>query len=190
MSLSQRVRGVETELAGPVTFTTELLGTHSTPDRDPQGTLAFAAEAAEMYRAVQGAGHVHADAVEKVDYLRQAVLVTPAADRALLGRIDALAVRLADLGVQMDGDDTVARRQEPTTPGISSRVGQVVAGLDGNLSGATTTMRESLAVAKRQFGPVLAGLESATAEIRALEAELEKVKAPYTPGRLPTWGGR
>jgi photosystem II stability/assembly factor-like uncharacterized protein len=189
VSLSQRVRGVETELAGPVTFTTELLGTHSTPDRDPQGTLAFAAEAAEMYRAVQGAGHVHADAVEKVGYLRQAVLVTPAADRALLGRIDALAVKLADLGVQMDGDDTVARRQEPTTPGISSRVGQVVSGLDGNLSGATTTMRESLAVAKRQFGPVLAGLEAATAEIRALEAELEKVKAPYTPGRLPTWGG-
>jgi hypothetical protein len=69
-------------------------------------------------------------------------------------------------------------------------VGQVVYGLDGNLSGATTTMRESLAIAARQFGPVLAGLEAASAEIRELEGELEKAKAPHTPGRMPAWGGR
>jgi len=190
VSLSRRVRGVETALAGPVSFAVETLGVHSTPDPDPQGTLAFAREAAELYRAVQGAGRTHADAVEKVGYLREAVRLTPALDRKLLDRIDALALRLADLGVALDGDETVARRQEPTTPGLSSRVDQVVYGLDGNQSGPTTTMREGLAIAKRQFGPWLAGLEAATSEIRALEGELEKAKAPYTPGRLPAWDGR
>lgn len=190
VSLSRRVRGVETALAGPVSFEVELLGVHTTPDLDAQGTQAFAHEAAELYRAVQGAGRVHGDAVEKVGYLREAVKVTPRLDRALLDRLDALAAKLADLGVALRGDATVARRQEPTTPGISERVGQVVSGLDGNLSGATTTMRESLAIAAKQFGPVLAGLEAATAEIRALEGELEKAKAPYTPGRLPAWDGR
>lgn len=190
VSLSRRVRGVETQLAGPSSFTVELLGVHSTPDPDPQGTLAFAREAAELYRAVQGAGREHADAVEKVSYLREAVRLTPAVERGLLDRVDALALKLADLGVALDGDATVARLQEPTTPGLASRVDLVVSGLDGNLSGATTTMREGLAVAKRQFGPWLAGLEAATAEIRAIEGELEKARAPYTPGRLPAWGDR
>ena len=111
---------------------------------------------------------------------------TPALDRALLGRVDALAAKLADLGVAMDGDGTVARRQEPTTPGISSRVGQVVSGLDGNLSGATTTMRENLALADRLFRPVLAELSGGVQdELRALETELDRAGAPHTPGRMP-----
>ncbi len=192
MSLSQRVRGAETELTGPVTFTTELLGVHSTPATDLPGALAFQREAAELYRAVQGAGHVHADAVEKVGYLREAVLHTPRADRALLARLDALATRLADLGVALDGDPTLASRQEPTTPGISARVGTVVSGLDGNLSGPTTTMRENLALAAKLFRPVLADLAGPVqAELKAVEAALEEAGAPYTPGRLPVWkGGR
>ena len=192
VSLSQRVRGVETDLAGPVTFSTELLGVHSTPAADLTGALAFQREAAELYRAVQGAERIHADAVEKVGYLREAVLHTPAADRALLARLDALATRLADLGVALDGDPTLARRQEPTTPGISARVGTVVGGLDGNLSGPTTTMRENLAVAARLFRPVLADLSGPVqAELKAVEAALEEAGAPYTPGRVPVWkGGR
>ena len=192
VSLSQRVRGVETPLAGPVGFTTELLGVHSTPAADLAGALDFQREAAELYRAVQGAGRVQADAVEKVGYLREAARRTPAVDRALLGRIDALAARLADLGVALDGDESVARRQEPVTPGLAERVRTVVGGLDGNLSGPTTTMRESLAIAARQFGPVLAELSGPVqAEIRAVEAALEAAGAPYTPGRVPAWrGGR
>jgi hypothetical protein len=187
VSLSRRVRGVETELAGPVAFTTELLGVHSTPAVDLAGSLAFQKEAADLYRAVQGAGRVHADAVEKLGYLREAVMVTPALSRTLLTRIEALAAKLAEIGVALDGDATLARRQEPATPGISSRVGQVVSGLDGNLSGATTTMRENLALASRLFGPVLTELSGPVlTEIKALEGELEKAGAPYTPGRVPT----
>jgi hypothetical protein len=63
----------------------------------------------------------------------------------------------------------------------------VVSGLDGNLSGATTTMRENLALASRLFGPVLTELSGPVlTEIKALEGELEKAGAPYTPGRVPT----
>ena len=191
VSLSQRVRGVETELAGPVTFTTELLGVHTTPAADLAGSLAFHKEAADLYRVVQAAGREHADAVEKLGYIRQAVMMTPALDRSLLTRVEALSAKLTDLGVALDGDATLNRLQEPATPGISSRVSQVVYGLEGNLSGATTTMRENLALAARLFGPVLAELSGGVMnEIKALEAELEKAGAPYTPGRLPAWGGK
>lgn len=186
VSLSQRVRGVESQLTAPVAFTTALLGVHSTPATDMEATVAFQKEAAELYRAVQGADKVLADAVEKLGYIREAVMQTPALDRTLLGRVDTLAAKLAELGVALDGDDTVSRRQEPTTPGISSRVGQVVSGLDGNLSGATTTMRDNLALADRLFKPVLAELSGGVQEeLRAIEAELDRAGAPHTPGRMP-----
>ncbi len=191
MSLSQRVRGVETELAGPVPFTTKLLGVHSTPAADLGAEVAFQKEAAELSRAVEGAGRVHSDAVEKVSYMRVAVAQTPGLDRSLLARLDKLAAKLADLDVALNGDESVSKRQEPTTPGISARVGQVTGGLDGNLSGATTTMREQLALAAKLFGPVLAELSGpVTTEIKSLEDALEKAGAPYTPGRMPAWGGK
>jgi photosystem II stability/assembly factor-like uncharacterized protein len=191
VSLSQRVRGGETELAGPVAFTTGLLGVHSTPAADLAGSLAFQKEAADLYRAVQGAGRVHGDAVEKLGYIREAVMMTPALDRSILARVEALSAKLTEIGVALDGDATLARLQEPVTPGISGRVSQVVYGLEGNLSGATTTMRENLAIAARQFGPVLAELTGpVTSGIAAIETELERAGAPYTPGRLPAWGGR
>jgi hypothetical protein len=118
-------------------------------------------------------------------------MATPALDRSILARVEALSAKLTEIGVALDGDATLARMQEPVTPGISSRVSQVVAGLDGNLSGATTTMRESLAIAARQFGPVLADLTGPVKSgIAELEAELEAARAPYTPGRLPAWGGK
>lgn len=191
MSISQRVLGIETELAGPVPFSTKLLGVHSTPAADLDAEVAFQKEAAELSRAVEGAGRVHGDAVEKVSYMRAAVMQTPRLDRALLARIDKLATKLADLDVALNGDDTVSRRQEPTAPGINGRVGQVMGGLDGNLAGATTTMREQLALAAKLFGPVLAELGGGVQdEIKALETELEKAGAPYTPGRIPAWSGK
>jgi hypothetical protein len=123
--------------------------------------------------------------------MRAAVMQTPRLDRALLARIDKLATKLADLDVALNGDDTVSRRQEPTAPGINGRVGQVMGGLDGNLAGATTTMREQLALAAKLFGPVLAELGGGVQdEIKALETELEKAGAPYTPGRIPAWSGK
>ena len=52
-------------------------------------------------------------------------------------------------------------------------------------------MREQLALAAKLFGPVLAELSGPVAtEIKSLEDALEKAGAPYTPGRMPAWGGK
>jgi photosystem II stability/assembly factor-like uncharacterized protein len=190
VSLVARVRGEERELAGPVPFRTRLLGVHSTPDPDIAASTAFRLEIAELYRAVQGAGRTYRALEDRLQHVRKAVNETPALDRALLDRVDAMDAQLADLGVALYGDRTVSRRSEPTTPSINARVGRVQYGMQNNLAGPTQTMRDNLALAGKLFKPVLAELTTlATETLPAFERELEAAGAPYTPGRVPVYRG-
>ncbi len=188
VTISNRVRGEETVLAGPVEFATRPLGLNTTANSDHEGVLAFRREADELYRAVQGATHTFRDAKSRLDHIRQAIKDTPALDSALLDEVDALSMRLAELGILLNGDRTVSSRSEPTTPSINRRAGWVVYGMQNNTSGPTQTMRDNLALTGKLFVPVLADLTTlVTVDLKDLEARLEAAGAPYTPGRIPVW---
>ncbi len=188
VTISSRVRGEETVLAGPVEFNTKLLGLNAMANTDHDGVLAFRQEADDLHRAVQGASRTLGDAKSRLSHIRQAIKDTPALDTSLLGEVDALSIRLADLGILLNGDSTIRRRSEPTTPSISSRAGWVVYGMMNNTSGPTQTMRDNLALTGRLFAPVLEDLTGlVTVDLKDLEDKLEAAGAPYTPGRIPVW---
>ena len=50
----------------------------------------------------------------------------------------------------------------------------------------TKTETDQLEILKEEFPPVLAQLEKVVEEIRELDQQLEKLKAPWTPGRVPS----
>ena len=188
VTVSQRVLGTESVLAGPETFTTRLLGNNTQMTDDFAASLAFQQEAAELYRAVQGASRTMRNATDRLAHIRQAINDTPALDRGLLDTVDALDARLADLGVTMWGDRTISRRSEPVTPGLSGRLSRVMWGTRDITSAPTLTQQQSFKVAAGQFGPLLADVTSIVeTDIRQLEDTLEQAGAPYTPGRIPQW---
>jgi len=188
VTISKRVRGQETVLAGPVEFKAKPLGLNPTANPDPEGALAFRRKADELHRAVQGATRTYRDADNRLQHIRRAIKDTPALDTALLDEVDGISLRLADLGVKLNGNSTVSRRSEPTTPSINSRAGWIVYGVGNNTSGPTQTMRDNLALTGRLFTPVLADLTTlVTTDIKRLEDKLEAAGAPYTPGRIPMW---
>jgi len=188
VTIAERVRGEEITLAGPVDFRTELLGSNELQTDDFGASLAFQKEAAELNRVVLGAARTMRNAESKLDHIRQAINDTPALDRNLLDEVDRLQAKLADMQVVMHGDRTVARRNEPVTPGIRSRVSRVMWGTREITTAPTETQRKSLAVAAEQFGPLLEDLRKLVEDdIAALEDVLEKAGAPYTPGRIPVW---
>jgi hypothetical protein len=190
VTISKRVLGEETVLAGPVEFTAKPLGLNTTANTDYEAVQAFHRESGELYRAVQGATRTFRDADERLKHIRQAIKETPDLDTALLDEVDAVAAKLADLGVKLNGDRTVSGRNEPTTQSISRRASWIFYGVQNNTSGPTQTMRDNLALTGRLFAPVLADLtELVTVDIKALEDQLEAAGAPYTPGRIPVWTG-
>ena len=185
-TLAKRVQGRETVLAGPVEFSTRLLADGSLPGGDFGATVAFQREAAELHRAVSGANRVLRDAESRLDHARLAVDRTPGLERSLHDTIDGLVARLADLRTALAGDRTVSSRNEPTTPGISSRISRVLWGSREVTSEPTAEQRRSLAIAGEQFGPVLAELTALVErDLPALEARLDQAGAPWTPGRVP-----
>ncbi len=188
VTLAKRVRGQETQLAGPVEFHTRLLDLSTTPAPDYGDLAAFQARANELYRAVQGAGRTLAEAQKRLDHVRKAVEITPALGLDLLDEVDALDARLQDMKTALYGDRTVSSRMEPTLPGISARVNRVRWGLKDITSAPTGTMRRNLQIAGDQFAPLLQDLTGLVEkDLKGLEDRLEAAKAPYTPGRIPSW---
>ncbi|MCP4571177.1 MAG: glycosyl hydrolase [bacterium] len=188
VTVAQRVRSQETVLAGPVSFTTELLVRGTYPAADFAGTVAFQHQVAELRRAVAAAGEVMDDAESRLEHLRAAVQSTIGLDRAVLDELDALDARMARMRVAMNGDRTVSRRNEPVTPGIGSRVGRVNYGSRSITTDATQTQRNNLALAGELFAPVLADLTALiTTDLPALENRFDAAGAPHTPGRVPVW---
>ncbi len=188
VTISQRVRGRETQLAGPVTFATRLLGNNTTLVDDYNILADFQQETNELYRAVQGANRTLSEAQKRVDHIRKAIEDTPSLDRTLLDEVDAIADRLQDMKTAMQGDHTVSRHSEPTSPGIASRVSRVRWGLRDITSAPTRTMRDNIVIAGELFAPVLQELKVVVErDIQGLEEKLEAAQAPFTPSRIPTW---
>jgi hypothetical protein len=186
VTISKRVRGEETILAGPVDFTAKPLGLNTLTNTDYEGVTAFREESGELFRAVQGATRTYRDAGDRLKHIRQAIKETPSLETGMLDEVDALTEKLADIGVKLNGDRTVSRRSEPTTPSISRRASWIFYGIQSNTQGPTQTMRDNLALTSSLFTPVLADLTTlVTVDIKALEDKLEAAGAPYTPGRIP-----
>ncbi len=190
MTLSQRVRGVENNIAGPVEFQTRLLANNTTVTGDFGELLAFQKEAGELQRSVRGAVNTARDAQSRLNHIRQAINDTPALDRSLLDEVDELETQLKDMLITLQGDGAISGRSEPTTPSISGRAGMIMWTSRDITSPPTATMRKNLDTAAGQFGPLLQELTAlVVTDLKSLEDRLEAAGAPHTPGRIPIWQG-
>jgi hypothetical protein len=181
------VDGELTSLGETQTFTTETLGTGSLPPPDRSALLAFQEKTGRLQRAVLGAVETAGEAQKRLDYLKQALDDTPAADPALADEARAIEGRLKDLEVALSGDQVVAGYQEPTPLSIMARVQGIVSGHWTTTQAPTATHRRAYEIAAEEFADVLARLQASMNDLQALEAKAEAAGAPWTPGRVPRW---
>jgi photosystem II stability/assembly factor-like uncharacterized protein len=186
--MATRVDGVESPLGEARSFEAYPLGSPTLPADDRAERLAFQKKVARLQRAVLGAQRAAGEAAERIRYLESAIRDTPKAPPSLRDELRSLELRLRDLEVELDGDSTVARRNEPTPPSISDRIRRVVGGLWSHTQDPTQTQRDGYEIAAEEFERVLADLrELVEADLAGIEDRLEDLGAPWTPGRLPRW---
>ena len=180
VELHSRVRGVETLLAGPVSF--EVVDLELNPLAGDQDTkLAFELEVQELTRQVEGATRRWRQSFERLEHLRVAAAAVAAGGH--LERIAALEKELRDVGIVLDGDRTIARRNEATPTAVRGRVGRVRSSLSATTMGPTQTQRANIQAAEVEFAAVKPRIDRiAEVEIPALIAELEEMGAPYSGG--------
>jgi len=186
--MAKRVDDATTPLGTPQRFTVKPLGWNTLPTHDWTVLLGFQKQTADLYRSVQGAIRLTGEARTRVEHIQVALRNTPAADSALVDRARALELRLADLRIALEGDETISKRNEPIPSSVQERVGRIVWGGWGSTSDPTQTQRDDYAIAGEQFKPVLESLTRLVeVDLAALESDLEAAHAPWTPGRVPRW---
>ena len=189
VTLSKRVDGVESTLAGPVPFEVVALSARALPATDREALEAFVRETAALQRATLGASRLAAETSKRLALVRRALddAHAPAA-AALRQEAKAVEARLRDLRRTLDGDSVMAARNEGVPPALSDRVNYAVATHYSSTAAPTATSRRQVEIASAELGTLLAGLRAIVeTDLPKLEAGAEAAGAPWTPGRVPVW---
>jgi photosystem II stability/assembly factor-like uncharacterized protein len=187
VKLSKKVDGKFTDLSSPQTFTLFVPGAEKMAVDDRTALAEFQMKAMKLQRAITGASSAGNELATRLRSIKRALAQTPADTNALTTRADGIETQLRAAMIDLIGDSVSRQRQENTPPAILDRIDNVVG--DERLSTAkpTQTDRDDYAIAAADFGAVLGKLKSLTQQTQQLEADMEKVGAPWTPGRLPDW---
>ena len=187
--LSKFEDGVYTELTATLPFKAVALNNATLPATDKKALEDFCKQVAELRRVSAAADEYRTEMVNKIKFIKQAIIETPNLPVTVSKIIAALEKRLTDVNTKLNGDATLARREFESSPSINGRIGNIVGGLWGTTAAPTTTFINSYQTAARQFTPVYNELKAIGIEMKNLESILDNNKAPYTPGRLPDWQG-
>lgn len=182
--------GELTNLVDPVEFVCKKLNNATLPAEDYQENVEFAQKVSKLAIAVVGTRKMISEVSSKVEHIKKAIYSTPGASQALMDKARALGVELEELNFKMNGTPAKASGEEvpPSQVSLNKRLGTITYTHMGSTTGITTTEKQGYEILKEEFPPLLEALKRIVEnDIPALETELNKIGAPWTPGRLPVW---
>jgi hypothetical protein len=152
--------------------------------------VAFGKKVSKLSAAINGTNQMTNDLIGKIETIKQAIYATPDADQKLMDVARKLGDQLEALKFKMEGLQAKASWEEipPAQIPIMERLGNIAYGHYSSTSAITASEKADLAILEEEFPPMLEELKQLVEkDIPALESALNKVNAPWTPGRLPVW---
>lgn len=178
------------ELVEPMEFTCKKLQNTTLPATDYNENVAFAEKVSKLALAMVSTDRLIAETIDKVEQIKQSIYATPGANQELMDKARRIGVELEELDFTMEGVPAKASGEEvpPAQVPLKDRLSVITYTHMGSTSGITEMEKEGYKILKQEFPPVLEALKLIVEnEIPTLEAELNKMNAPWTPGRLPAW---
>jgi hypothetical protein len=111
----------------------------------------------------------------------------PKLEEGQFAELSSIKARLKEINEELTGDDVLPRYEGQARMSLKGRTDLIVESLWSTTAGPTGTYVRAYEEAHAAFGKVLAELRLVHERIRALEDQLERAGAPYTPGRMPVW---
>jgi hypothetical protein len=188
VTLESRIDSKTQQLAGPVRFHVNTLGTEQMNEQDRAALEQFQQKVAHLDRALTGAIHVGNDLNQRMGLIRQSLRDTPGDVSGLVTRADDIENRLREIMRALRGDEVLRRRQENTPAAINDRINQIEDEERFSTVRPTQTHIDTYNVAAQQFGKQLSELRQLVdVDMKKLEDDMEKAGAPWTPGHVPEW---
>jgi len=152
--------------------------------------VAFNEKAGKLAIAMVGSNRLINELISKVEHFKEAIYSTPGASQQLMNKARELGKELEELNFKMNGVPAKASGEEvpPAQVPLYDRLGHVTRATASSTSGLTNTQVQGYKILEEEFPAVLNALQRIVEQdIPAMEAELNKMNAPWTPGRLPIW---
>jgi photosystem II stability/assembly factor-like uncharacterized protein len=178
-------KGEVKKLVEPVTFKTTLLAHATLPIQDHGKLVSFQREVSELSRVMSGSRQLAREQQSKLTTIRQALKQSPGAGE-LLGTVMDLEEEVRDILYILEGPVAAASWEElpPMQMPLNRRLGVMIRTHWSSTSELTKTETDQLAILREEFPPVLERIGQVVAGIKGVEAQLDALDAPWTPGRM------
>jgi photosystem II stability/assembly factor-like uncharacterized protein len=187
VSLSKFQDGKFTELVSPQEFICKSLNISTLPSEDKFALDTFNKKVAELTRAITCADAYRNELVDKLAYLKKALLDGADVPAGTYETIINIESDLKQFNRDLNGDQLRARYEGAAPTSLKQRVELITAALWSTTAAPTSTFIKSYEVAASKFDEISSSLKSIDESVKQIESTLEKSGAPYTPGRFPEW---
>jgi photosystem II stability/assembly factor-like uncharacterized protein len=176
-------------VAEPVAFNIRSLNNASIPVADQKALYAFYLKLADLRKVVLGTSSYRNEMRNRIKFIKTGLQQSQGNTLAMFAELKQLEKKLDEIDLLMDGDNSLAKREFETVPGLVSQIENVIGNLYGTTGMQSKTYEDVYEKVKKQFAAVYASVKSADEALRGLEKKLDSTGLPYTPGRLPVYNG-
>jgi hypothetical protein len=187
VSLSMYAKGETKELTGPESFVCKPLDIVSFPSTDNNAKLAWLKEASEYARTIYGTMNYTNELLSKTNSIMQALQETPASTPEMKKEAARITDELDAINFRFRGPVAKASSEEipPTEVPLYDRLNEIAITSYSMSGDITRIAKDQLETLKSEFPPVLERVTRAGEDVLKLDKQLEEIKAPWTPGRIP-----
>ena len=180
--------GEVSNLVEPVKFKATLLNQATLPVKNEKALAAFQKEVSELSRVMTGTRQMALEQQGKLATIREVIKQTPGTGTDLFLEVLELQDRLSNILYKLEGPQAQASWEElpPMDMPLDNRLRVMVRTHWSSTSELTKTETDQLEILREEFPPLLEELQNVVAEIKVVEQKLDQLKAPWSPGRMPS----
>ncbi len=187
VSLSLFAKGEIKDLVPAVPFVCKPLNLATFPATDLKAKYAWIDEASDLARTIYGTMSYTSELINNINAVMQAIHQTPKATDEMMKEAERINDELDKIMFIFNGPEAPASEEElpPMAVPLSQRLSEMASASYGTSGDITIIAKEQLDILKKDFPPVLTRVKKAGEDLQKLNLQLNTVKAPWTPGRVP-----
>jgi len=140
-------------------------------------------EMQEVNRVFSGINQQYSQLKKQADLVKLAIKATPNASPEMMKQVLAVEQKLDSLHTLLYGNPSLSKRYMASPPSLNSRLSNAIYNSWGTHEPPTQTQIDDFKIVQNHIGQVQQDLKNIKADLQKLDGELDKIKAPYTPGR-------
>lgn len=188
VSMSKVVDDQVTELVKKQAFKVKTLQSKYISDTDKKLLADFQQKLNKLRRVTQATMRIANETQNQIKHIRAAVDASPKAVKELRDQAKKLEDEITAIQLVLQGDNTKTSRNRDIPPTFYNRVESIIYGQWRTTGPPTQTQEKSYQIAKEEFEVLYIRLKTLVEkDLKSMEAKLESIEAPYTPGRFPVW---